>query len=92
LFDCFKSRPAVIKNRDSVTIICSSTGGDPTPTVKWLRDNVVLDATSTTSGGVTVNEYTSYQNIKNKLLKTQIVYVPLGFGKQNLKLLIIYRY
>jgi hypothetical protein len=26
------------------------------------------------------------------LLKTQIVYVPLGFGKQNLKLLIIYRY
>jgi hypothetical protein len=41
-----------------VTIRCSSTGGDPTPTVKWLRDDTVFDATSTTSGGVTVNEYT----------------------------------
>ena len=50
--------PAVIKNGDSVTIICSSTGGDPTPTVKWLRDDVVFDDTSTTSGGVTRNSYT----------------------------------
>ena len=50
--------PAVIKNGETVTIRCSSTGGDPTPTVKWLRDETVFDATSTTSGGVTVNEYT----------------------------------
>jgi hypothetical protein len=37
------SGPTVIKNGDSVTITCSSTGGDPTPTVKWLRDDVVFD-------------------------------------------------
>ena len=50
--------PAVIKNGETVTIRCSSTGGDPTPTAKWFRDDTVFDATSTTSGGVTVNEYT----------------------------------
>jgi len=50
--------PTVIKNGDSVTITCSSTGGDPTPTVKWLRDDAVFDDTSTTSGGVTRNSYT----------------------------------
>ena len=50
--------PAVIKNGDTVTITCSSTGGDPTPTVKWLRNDVVFDDTSTTSSGVTSNSYT----------------------------------
>jgi hypothetical protein len=39
----------MIINGVTVTIACSSTGGDPTPTVKWLRDDVVFDDTSTTS-------------------------------------------
>ena len=48
----------MIINGVTVTITCSSTGDDPTPTVKWLRDDVVFDDTSTTSGGVTRNSYT----------------------------------
>ncbi|CAG2188121.1 CHRNA3 [Mytilus edulis] len=49
--------PQVIVKGDSVTLTCTVTGGAPTPTVNWLRDSVVIDSTSITSGNTVTNTY-----------------------------------
>lgn len=49
--------PQVIIKGDQVTLTCTVNGGSPTPTVKWLRDDVVVDDSSTTSGTTVVNTY-----------------------------------
>ncbi|XP_052093030.1 hemicentin-1-like isoform X16 [Mytilus californianus] len=49
--------PQVIIKDDQVTLTCTVIGGSPTPTVKWLRDDTVIDDSSTTSGNQVVNTY-----------------------------------
>lgn len=49
--------PQVIIQGDQVTLTCTVNGGSPTPTVKWLRDDKVVDDSSTTSGTTVVNTY-----------------------------------
>lgn len=49
--------PQVIIFGDSVTLTCTVTGGDPAPTVKWLRNDQMIDESTFTSGGSIVNEY-----------------------------------
>ena len=50
--------PQVIIMGNQYTLICTVNGGIPTPTVKWLRDDSVIDDSYTTVGQVTTNEYT----------------------------------
>ena len=49
--------PQIIIFGQQVTLTCTVTDGQPTPTVKWLRDNVVIDETYTISGNTVVNTY-----------------------------------
>ena len=49
----------------SVTLTCSTRGGDPTPSVIWYRSTnkgQPVDQTATTSNGVTTNDYTFVAN------------------------------
>ncbi|CAC5415121.1 unnamed protein product [Mytilus coruscus] len=43
---------------NSVTLTCTSSGGNPVPTVYWYRNNQLVDDTQTTTNGVTTNTYT----------------------------------
>ena len=49
--------PQIIIFGQQVTLTCTVTDGQPTPTVKWLRDNVVIDDTYTISGNQVINTY-----------------------------------
>ena len=43
----------------SITLTCTVSGGNPSPTIKWLYDNVEVDVTiDSTYGSDFINEYT----------------------------------
>ncbi|CAC5364747.1 unnamed protein product [Mytilus coruscus] len=43
---------------NSVTLTCTSSSGNPVPTVYWYRNRQLVDDTQTTTNGVTTNTYT----------------------------------
>ncbi|XP_052060300.1 uncharacterized protein LOC127700727 [Mytilus californianus] len=45
--------PSEILLNDNVTLTCSSAGGDPLPTLTWLRGDVRVTTTQTTVNGIT---------------------------------------
>lgn len=47
--------PSEILLNDNVTLTCSSAGGDPFPTLTWLRGDVKLTTTQTTVNGFTTS-------------------------------------
>ncbi|VDI40482.1 Hypothetical predicted protein, partial [Mytilus galloprovincialis] len=53
--------PQTIKRNDQITLTCTVKGGSPPPSVKWLRDDIVIDETFTTTqssdGPIVVNTY-----------------------------------
>ncbi|XP_076091547.1 uncharacterized protein LOC143063333 isoform X5 [Mytilus galloprovincialis] len=53
--------PQTIKKDQQITLTCTVKGGSPSPTAKWLRDDIVIDDTYTTTqsadGPVVVNTY-----------------------------------
>ncbi|XP_063424603.1 hemicentin-1-like isoform X2 [Mytilus trossulus] len=53
--------PPAIKKDDQITLTCTVNGGSPSPSVKWLRDDIVIDDTYTTTqtadGPLVVNTY-----------------------------------
>lgn len=52
------SGPQVIIMDDKVTLTCTVRSGKPDPSVRWLRDDTVIDETYTIVGGITTNNYT----------------------------------
>ncbi|XP_063420714.1 hemicentin-1-like [Mytilus trossulus] len=54
--------PTFILDGNSVTLTCTSTGGNPAPTVYWYRVNKLLDTTFNTTNGVTTNTYNFVAN------------------------------
>ncbi|CAC5393161.1 unnamed protein product [Mytilus coruscus] len=48
--------PSEILLNDNVTLTCSSAGGDPLPTLMWLRGDVRVNSTQTTVNGVTTSK------------------------------------
>ncbi|CAG2194105.1 unnamed protein product [Mytilus edulis] len=54
--------PTFILDGNSVTLTCTSTGGNPAPTVYWYRVNKLLDTTYNTTNGVTTNSFTFVAN------------------------------
>ncbi|XP_076091539.1 uncharacterized protein LOC143063331 isoform X5 [Mytilus galloprovincialis] len=52
------SGPQVIIMDDKVTLTCTVSSGKPDPSVRWLRDDTVIDETYTIVGGITTNNYT----------------------------------
>ncbi|VDI12744.1 Hypothetical predicted protein [Mytilus galloprovincialis] len=52
------SGPQVIIMDDKVTLTCTVSSGKPDPSVRWLRDDTVIDETYTIVGGRTTNNYT----------------------------------
>ncbi|CAC5377793.1 unnamed protein product [Mytilus coruscus] len=49
--------PTFIVEGNSVALTCTSSGGNPVPTVYWYRNNQLVDDTQTTTNGVTTNTY-----------------------------------
>ncbi|VDI45235.1 Hypothetical predicted protein [Mytilus galloprovincialis] len=47
--------PSEIMLNDNVTLTCSSNGGDPFPTLTWLRGDVRLTTTQNTVNGITTS-------------------------------------
>ncbi|CAG2239189.1 HMCN [Mytilus edulis] len=54
--------PTFILDGNSVTLTCTSTGGNPAPTVYWYRVNKLLDTSYNTTNGVTTNTYNFVAN------------------------------
>lgn len=49
--------PTFIVEGNSVALTCTSSGGNPVPTVYWYRNGQLVDDTQTTTNGVTSNTY-----------------------------------
>ena len=52
------SSPDIIMYQQTVTLTCTVIGGSPAPTVKWRRDDQVIDDTFTFENNAYVNRYT----------------------------------
>ena len=59
--------PTFILEGNSITLSCSSSGGNPTPTVKWYEGSTLIDETQTESGGTSTNDYTFIAQPKHHL-------------------------
>lgn len=59
--------PEIFLAGDSVTLICTVTGGDPTPTVKWFHNSNVIDDSSSVNGSVVTNTYSFQATVDQHL-------------------------